>query len=150
MKKTPAAIYLFLMMAILGCGKNPVDPPAEAAAKFPEPTWKADGTGKYPATMTAVVNLPAALAGNAAENDKLAAFVNDECRGVGVIVPVNNANLFFILIQGLPEESGEITFKYYSSKTAYMYESHPALTFLADAVYGTAENPRTQAFTQLK
>ena len=143
-------LYIFLLAATMGCSKNSVDTPEEIATKFPVPNWKTDDKGKYPATMTAVVTLPATLAGSSTENDKLAAFVNDECRGVGVIVKLNNMNLFFVLIQGLPEETKKITMRYYSNKTSYMYESLPALTFLADGIYGTAENPQVLELTQLK
>ena len=150
MKRISSALYIFLIAATLGCSKKSVDTPEEVATKFPVPNWKADDTGKYPATMTAVFTLPVTLAGSSTENDKLAVFVNDECRGVGVIVEVNNQNLFFVLIQGLPEETNKITIKYYSNKTSYMYESRSALTFLADSIYGTAENPKILALTQLK
>lgn len=150
MKRISSALYIFLIAATLGCSKNSVVPPEEAATKFPVPNWKADDTGKYPATMTAVVTLPATLAGGSSENDKLGAFVDDECRGVGVIVKLNDLNLFFVLIQGLPEETKKITIKYYSHKTSYMYESPSALTFLADGIYGTAENPQVLTLAQLK
>ena len=88
-------LYVFLVAATLSCSKNSVDTPEKVATKFPAPNWKADDTGKYPATMTAVFTLPVTLVGGSTENDKLAAFVNDECRGVGVVVGVNNLNLFF-------------------------------------------------------
>ena len=139
-----------MVATILGCSKNPVNAPVEVATKFPEPTWIADNNGKYQATMTAVVALPVALAAGSLENDKLAAFVNDECRGVGVMVKVNNQNLYFVLIRGLPEETSNITIRYYSSTTAYMYESKSAFAYLIDAVYGTAENSKILALTQLK
>jgi hypothetical protein len=150
MKRISSVLYIFLMAAMLGCSKNSVDTPEQVATKFPVPNWKEDDTGKYPATMTAVFSLPVTLAGSATENDKLAAFVNEECRGVGVIVESNNLKLFFVLIQGMPEETNNITIRYYSNKTSYMYESKSALTFLADGVYGTAENPKILALTQLK
>ncbi|MEP7375100.1 MAG: hypothetical protein ABI675_17005 [Chitinophagaceae bacterium] len=150
MKWISSVLHIFLIAATLGCSKNSVDTPEQAATKFPVPNWKADDTGKYPATMTAVFTLPATLAGSSMENDKMAAFVNDECRGVGVIVESNNLKLFFVLIQGLPEEANKITIRYYNNKTSYMYESQSALTFLADDIYGTAENPKMLALTQLK
>ncbi len=150
MKRISSVLYIFLVAATLGCSKNPADIQEEAATKFPVPNWKTDDTGKYPATMSAVFTLPATLAGSSMENDKLAAFVNDECRGVGVIVENNNQKLFFVLIQGLPEETNKITIKYYSNKTSFMYESRSALTFLADGIYGTAENPKIPELTQLK
>lgn len=40
-------------------------------------------SGKYPETMTAVVSLPEALPFERRDKDILAAFVGDECRGVG-------------------------------------------------------------------
>jgi hypothetical protein len=140
------------MVTAFSCGKKSVDTPTaeEAATKFPAPTWKADETGKYPATMTAVVTLPVALESSVRETDKLAAFINEECRGVGVIVKDNNLNLFFVMIQGLPDEASKVTFKYYSNKTSHMYKSEPALTFLVDAVYGTARNPKILELTALK
>lgn len=151
MKRTWSALYIFLIAAALGCSKKAsVDMPEEVTNKFPTPTWKADDTGKYPATMTAVVTLPVTLAGSTMGTDKLAAFVNDECRGVGAIVKVDNLNLFFVLIQGLPEEANAIVFRYFSTKTSYMYESRSSLTFLADGIYGTAANPKTLELTQLK
>jgi len=150
MKTVSSAIYIFLISATLGCSKNSDDQAEQTATKFPAPTWKEDDTGKYPATMTAVFTLPTALAVSSMENDKLAAFINDECRGVGIIVDVNDVKLFFVLIQGLPEETSNITVRYYSNKTSYMYEAQSALTFLADGVHGTVENPKIPELTQLK
>lgn len=150
MKKIKWALCIFLVLLTLGCVKKSVDIPEEVATKFAAPKWKADDSGKYPATMTAVVTLPVGLTGAAMENDELAAFVKGECRGLGVIVKVNNQHLYFVLIQGLSEEANKITFKYYSNKTSYMHESQPTLTFLVDATYGSAENPKTLELTQLK
>ncbi len=150
MKRITSVMYIFLMVVIFSCGKTPVDTPKELPKKFPVPTWKADDTGKYPATMTAVLNLPAALSTDALDNDLLAAFVNGECRGVGVVVKYNNANLYFVLIQGFNDETNKVTFKYYSNKTSYMFESQSSINFLADDIFGTAENPKTLVYTQLK
>ncbi len=150
MKKILSAIYIFLLAAGFGCGKGTVVVPEEILTRFPLPAWKANDTGKYPATMTAVIALPAPLAGTATGNDHLAAFIGGECRGVGALIEVNNQKLFFVLIQGLPDESEKITFKYYSSKTSFMYDSRTALNFLVDDVYGTAGNPKTIDLDQLK
>jgi len=150
MNRILSAIYILLIAGSLGCSKDKVDAPEQVATKFPPPAWKEDDTGKYPATMTAVLTLPLTLAGSSMENDKLAAFVNNECRGVGTIVEVNDLKLFFVLIQGLPDETSNITIRYYCNKTSYMYESQSALTFLADDVFGTAENPKILKLTQLK
>jgi hypothetical protein len=150
MKRISAMLFISLVVATFGCSKKFADMPAKEVVTFPSPDWKADDTGKYPATMTVVLALPATLATGAMENDKLAAFINDECRGVGVVVKVDKQNLFFVLVQGLADETSKITIRYYSNKTAYMYKSEPVITFSADATYGTAEDPQTIILTQLK
>lgn len=153
MKKVTLALFGLLLLTATGCSKSsgvPSEPPVEVATKFPAPTWKADDTGKYPATMTAVVALPATLVGNTTTNDKLGAFINGECRAVGIIDKVNDQDLYFVLIQGLPDESGQISFKYYNEKTAYMYEAVSVTSFLIDAVYGSAQNPKVLELKQVK
>jgi hypothetical protein len=137
------------MVTILSCSKNE-NTPEEAATKFPAPTWRVDNTGQYPATMTSVVALPATLAGDVMENDQLAAFINGECRGVGVLEKVNNLHLFFVMIHGMSDETSNVKFKYYSSKSSYMYESNEPINFLIDAIYGTAQNPKTLELSQSK
>ncbi len=66
------------MVTAFGCRKESDSSPEVVATKFPVPTWKADDTGKYPATMTAVITVPANIANNVMETDQLAAFVNNE------------------------------------------------------------------------
>jgi hypothetical protein len=151
MKRMVSVLCFFLLAAAYGCSKKAATATPEiAATKFPAPAWKEDKTGKYPATMTAVVTLPVTLAGSVTANDELAAFVNGECRGVGSLEKANNRDVFFILIQGLPAETSPIKFKYYNNKTSYMYETNAALNFLIDDIYGTAQNPKVLEFTQLK
>jgi hypothetical protein len=150
MKWIKSMLCIFFLVATLGCSKNKSADQDESGTKFQAPQWRADTTGKYPATMTAVFVLPAALAGNLTANDQLAAFINGECRGVAALEKLSDVNLFFIMIRGLPDESSSVKFKYYSSKTSYMYESNDAINFLIDAIYGTAQNPKTLELSQLK
>jgi hypothetical protein len=150
MKWFTSTLFAFLLVAALSCSKGGGSSPEEAGKKFPAPQWKEDITGKYAASMTSVVALPASLAGNLQQKDELAAFINEECRGVGTIEKVNNVDLFFIMIHGLPDESSSIKFKYYSVKTSYMYESSTTINFLIDAVYGTAQNPKTLELVPVK
>jgi hypothetical protein len=142
-------LFACLLVGTLSCRKNENTTPEDVATKFPPPTWTVDNMGNYSATMIAVVALPGILAGRMMENDQLAAFVGDQCRGVGVLEKVNNGNLFFVMIHGQPDETGKVKFRYYSSKTSYMYESNDAINFLIDAIYGTAQNPKTLELLQL-
>lgn len=142
MIKISAAIIVAIFCVLTSCKKRFDIPAEEVVTKFSPPTWKADETGKYPASMTAVVAIPSKLYTNFNANDQLAAFAGDECRGEGVIVKLDTSNVFFVLIRGISSEHSKITFKYYSAKTSYMYETLPELSFLVDDVYGTAQNPK--------
>jgi hypothetical protein len=137
-------LSVLLVVVTMACqkGAEEAGPPKEEQTTFPPPKWKADDSGKYPATMTAVVALPIVLQGNMLAGDELAAFVNGECRGEGVVVKVGMANLYFVLVRGLAEEQNPVVFKYYSAKSRYMYETGPVVNFLIDDVYGTAESPK--------
>ena len=148
--KWTTSILFVLLTASLSCSKTENTTPDVPGTKFSAPDWKQDTTGRYPASMTAVLALPGSLAVAVVESDQMAAFVNDECRGLGTMETVNNKSLFFVMIHGMPDETSKIKFKYYSSKTSYMYESKDTLNFLIDAVYGTAQNPKTLQLSQLK
>ncbi len=152
MKTLVSAISLLLLFALHGCKKNEqVVPAVDVQTKFPPPTtWKADETGKYPASMTAVVTLPPNLYAGMDAGDQLAAFINNECRGDGIIVKVGSSNLFFVLIRGLSDEQGKIKFKYYSAKTSFMYEAQPQLNFLVDDVFGNSQNPKVLELSPVK
>ena len=130
--------------------ESQITPPVETFTKFPPPSWKADETGRYPATMTAVLALPATLEANKSDNDQIAAFINDECRAVGESVTVGTKTLSFALIRGMADEQNKIVFKYYQAKTGYLYQSGSELNFLIDAVYGTAQNPKLLLLSQVK
>ncbi len=150
MKLIMPIVTVLMLLAMAGCSKTTEVKPEETLTKFPLPDWKADATGKYSSSMTAVVSLPLNLYTSLSDGDKLAAFVNDECRGTGIIVKVDGSNLFFVLIQGLPDEQSKVKFKYYSTKTSYMYETPGVLNFLVDYVYGTAEKPKTLDLSPVK
>lgn len=150
MKLIMPIVTLLMLLAITGCSKTSEIKPEETLTKFAAPDWRTNETGKYSASMTAVVSLPIALNSKMSEGDQLAAFVNDECRGTGVLVKIDSSNIFFVLIQGQPDEQSKVKFKYYSTKTAFMYESQNPLNFLVDALYGTAQKPKALDLIQLK
>ena len=151
MKATVIILTVLLLVINLGCKKETEQKaPEEAATKFPAPDWKVDETGRYPATMTAVVTLPDGMHGSISENDQLAAFVSEDCRGIASVVKVGSVNVYFLMIRGLADEQSKIIFKYYSAKTGYLFQSGPILNFLVDDVYGTAQNPKVLSVTQVK
>ena len=142
MKKYKPLITLFLAAIIItlsSCGK---DKDKDSYMKVPAPGWKEDITGKYPASMTAVVQLPPNLLSSLQPEDKMAAFIKDECRGVGVLVKVNDAiSVFYVMIHGAAAEQGKINFKYYSKEDSYLYTTIDFLDFSVDSNYGTVDKP---------
>ena len=95
--------FTFLLLAVCmgSCQKD------EMYTEFPAPVWQVDDA-KYSVNMTAVVVLPNNLLPYFNENDQVAAFINDECRGVGILVD----NAFFVTIKGTPEEISNVSFRY--------------------------------------
>lgn len=127
-------IILFLIL-ISSCKKH------HSLPKVPSPTWTVDNTGKYPASMTAVVQIPEALRKHIQGNDKIAAFIGEECRGTGTLINTGSVSAFFILIHGTASEQSKISFKYYAAGKSNMYETAATLNFTVDGNYGTADGP---------
>lgn len=97
--------------------------------------------GKYPLKMTVYLALPDYLMPYADTQDELAAFAGEDCRGVAVPETADNGTaIYTVTVIGNPETK-DITFRYYSARNAYMYQSTTPLTFEAEKVYGTKDNP---------
>lgn len=105
------------------------------------PSWSVDTSGKYPATMTAVLEAPPNMEASVADADKLGAFVGNECRGLGEIVTVNNKKIFFVMIRGTAAEQSMISFQYYQSLNSHLFKTNALLNFTVDGNYGTVDNP---------
>ena len=152
MFKTAFMISVLLVIGTIACrkGADVAEKPKEEQTKFPPPKWKADETGRYPASMTAVVVLPALLQTAITEEDQLAAFIGGECRGEGARVRVGSTDMYFVLIRGLADEQSPVTFKYYNAKSSYLYQTGPVVNFMIDGVYGTAESPKVLDLSPVK
>ena len=138
MKKYFSLIVIILVVLISSCSKDPV-----TFTKFAEPNWVADSSGKYPYSMTAVVQLSDTLKQFLLPTDHLGAFINNECRGTGVLIKTNVTYVYYVLIHGTAAENTQITFKYYNSQNRYIYNTQPFLPFAVDAVFGSPDNPKT-------
>jgi hypothetical protein len=141
-------IFILLAASLLsgfyGCKKTAErEPDTELLIQHPPPEWKTDQSGKYPVSMTSVVSLPVKLKAGQSDGDKLAAFIDGECRGQGIGVQMDSLKVFFVLINGTSSEQSKITFRYFSKKTSYLYETVSTVNFKVDDNYGTAEKPVT-------
>ena len=79
------------------------------------------------------------------ENDMLAAFVNDELRGVSqsLLVPtaLGHELSFQLLIYSNLEFEDEVTFKYYSFENDLVYDLNESFPFNTDTFLGDVNNP---------
>lgn len=138
MKNTFLIIALFcLFISLSNCKKDSV------TTNIPPPSWVISDINKYPATMTAVVQLPDHLKKDLQSNDEMGVFINEECRGKGELIKLDSTSAFFIMIHGTNSENGKILFKYYSFKHSNLYSSKDTLNFVVDDNYGTADNPKS-------
>jgi len=137
-------LLVILLLSLAACKKHHTRP------KIPAPTWTVDDSGKYPASMTAVVQVPKNLQPHIQPSDKIGAFVGDECRGTGTLVKVRDASVFFVLIHGVASEQAKISFRYYRSSKSYLYATEPFLDFIQDGNYGTADGPKILDLSPVK
>lgn len=109
------------------------------------PQWTEPASGIFQFSMTAIVRLSDFLEKYADDADQMAAFIGDECRGVGSVEVNNGQKLFFIYIKGDNTES-KVTLKYYSAKNKKMYTCEGLFDFEQNNNYGTAEAPEIAPF----
>lgn len=138
MKSFQLLTVFFLVIFITGsCKKHRSYP------KSPPPSWTLDDSGKYPATMTVVVQLPEKLQHLSRAADQLGAFAGEQCRGLARLVQINGRTVYFILIHGATSDKAEISFQYYGAANSRMYATDAILEFEVDGTYGTVDVPAT-------
>ena len=98
-------------------------------------------SGKYPEVMNATVTLTDPLPFEMRDNDRLAAFVGDECRGVGKASKLAGKNIYTFEIRGKKEETAPIYFMYYSLQTKGIYKSDESFPFTDGEIKGDEEEP---------
>ena len=94
---------------------------------------------QYNGSVTAMVSIDGIDVGS--DNDQLAVFVGDECRGYvnGLNVPFTDSYIFPLMAySNLSEE--EMSFDYYDSSTGITYKDVSVVTFKEDMIYGDVIN----------
>ncbi|MEW6752416.1 MAG: dockerin type I repeat-containing protein [Candidatus Latescibacterota bacterium] len=104
------------------------------------PAWSVSAAG-FPASMslTAAVSLPSGPAEGAGH--LLAAFAQDECRGVASPTPGLADYLYFLTVYGR-SDGEEIGLRFYDAQSGRVLPLAERLTFTANAVTGTPAAPR--------
>lgn len=128
-----------LALSLASCGKDDDGP-----TTYDAPQWAV----KYsdaPMSMTAVIELPDEIKKTQSSDDVLAVFIGTDCRAIADQIK----GQFFLNIVGEAEETGVLTIKYYCAKTRYLYQEDGLVSFKADDVLGTADEPYILTLTSL-
>lgn len=123
-------LLVFEQNGIYGSLSEPAIPPFE-------------DSGKYPASMTAVA--ACSLAVDRSSADIFAAFVGNECRGVGELT-AGGDNIYEIEIRGKENETSTVTFLYYSAQNSVIYQATETITFKDGSTQGTTDYPISLKF----
>lgn len=119
----------------------------EGTAEMPQ--WTSPDNSVYPTSMTAIIRLTPFLEQYVSDDDMMAAFIGNDCRGVADIVKVNGVSLFFIQVKASDDEKGNVSFRYYSKKNKTILTSVAAdVPYQVNKVYGTATEPAYPNFEQ--
>lgn len=118
------------------------DPPTPPSyPTFDNPNWVVSYVSSFEHTMTMTVILPDSLITGEQPADKLAVFAGDDCRGVADRIEVSSDKYVWLAMVYGDNTSDDLSFKYYSSKTKYMYQSVSSKPFVIDGLIGTIDNP---------
>jgi len=106
-----------------------------------KPSWSVDQTNfRYQAMVTAIIQDKNNNVFDS-ENDLLAAFVDNECRGVASPLPVSNGKRFFLQVWS-NENSENMNFKFFDSTNNKIYNRVLFdVHFIPDFEYGTIVSP---------
>lgn len=137
---TSRNIFLFLSAALMliGCSEDTDPWPKQSA-----PEWRVESPASLPNSFSAFIAIPENLHLYATDNDLVAAFINNQCRGVGTLIKggADELSVWAITIRGEEDENGSITFRYYNSRLSFLYEAKQKIPFEPDATFGTYDAP---------
>ena len=152
-------ISLVFIISLLLCSCEP----KELYPTHPQPNWQVENDVDMRYSMTIVGALPEHLLADADTADIIAAFVvaNSEnsdtlCCGLTHLTPIlgsnenNNATylrafLYITLPTGVKEDC-RIFFRYYATRTRYLYQAENTIPFQSDAIIGNISDPYEIAF----
>ena len=136
MKQLKIIVALALLI-VGGCSKD-----EETFTTYPAPDWSILAPEQLPHSFTAIVAVPENINIYATDGDKVAAFINDECRGVGTLVKSENSgNVYYVTVRASDTENGLIVFRYYNARLSYLYQATQRIPFEIDGTYGTYDSP---------
>lgn len=122
---------------------DPDEPTPPYYPTFDSPNWSVEDINSFEFTMTIVAVLPDSLQDSELSTDELSVFAGDECRSVAERIEVSTDKHVWIAMVYGNKTSDTLSFKYYSNKTRYMYQSVLKIPFEIDGIIGTIDTPQT-------
>lgn len=103
------------------------------------PEWQVDPSDfEQTMTLTTIVTVRGEL--SEGPDDILAAFYEDECRGI--VNPINILDGWYFFLTIYSNNNGEeLTFKYYDSENAVVVPVVESITFVSNAIHGNPDEP---------
>lgn len=115
-----------LVVAVTSCSSDD-----DKNFKDTRPEWTVVIPEEASVNMVVYVQVPTTE--TISDNDIMAAFVNGQCRAIGV--PTTNRS-FVITIKGTADEHSPITLRYYNAKRSRTFTDAGHMYFVADDVIG--------------
>lgn len=97
--------------------------------------------GYHPLRMKAVFKINYNSLKPINDDDKLAAFVNEECRGKGKFIERNGKKIVELDINGSLVTKEKVSIRYYNASLKYQYESVKTFDFVPGGSFGSIEAP---------
>lgn len=133
-------ITLLITLAVIfnGCKND-----EEFFKTYPRPAWGIASPESLPYSFTAIVSIPENINTYSSDDDIVAAFIGDECHGIGNLVMSENGTkkVYYITVRGSDTENRQIVFRYYNSKLSYLYEAITMVPFEIEGVLGSYDSP---------
>ncbi|HUX97899.1 MAG TPA: hypothetical protein VMV47_19360 [Bacteroidales bacterium] len=138
MKLFSLTFSIVLLIFLAGCSKD-----KDSYKNYPRPEWVVATPEAYPNSFSAIVSIPGNINTYSEDTDIVAAFIGDECRGVGNLVKSEDGTkrVYYITIRASDTENRNIVFRYYSSRLTYLYQAKTQVAFEIDGTYGTYDSP---------
>lgn len=106
------------------------------------PSWSVALPYAYAESMTAVLRVPDSVAADETADDCLAAFVGNECRGVGErVIGGDGRTQWHIVVLGHADEQADVRFRYYNQRRRHLYRTRQAVPFVTNTRLGSADAP---------
>lgn len=138
MKDILIFMSLITSMLLMSCSTDDVDSTDIPAVKPPK--WSVVNCDGFEYNMSAIVLLPQMLRSMESDNDELAVFCGEECRGTAERMQINSQkSVWMMLVYGDNED--ELYFKYYSHHNKSMYVDTGYFVFDGNGKYGTVDEP---------